>query len=132
MRYNDVLSDWQDITCGVPQGTKLGPIIFLAIVNGVARNSNVRAKFVDDLTLGEIIDTTDKISFSMQNDLDKISDDCLYVKMSTNPLKCEVLMIYPRDKRSRRPLIYPDLRLNNLSLPFATECKLLGVHLISF
>ena len=130
--FNGVLSDWQDITCGVPQGTKLGPIIFLAIVNHVARNSDIRAKFVDDLTLGEIINTTDTIAFAMQDNLDKISEDCVYVKMSTNPLKCEVLMIFPRDKRNRRPLVYPDLRLNNFSLPFVTECKLLGVYLNSF
>ena len=132
VRYNDVFSDWEDITCGVPQGTKLGPIIFLAIVNSVARNSDIRAKFVDDLTLGEIIDTTDTITFTMQDNLDDISDDCVYVKMSTNPLKCEVLMISPRDRRSRRPLVYPDLRLNNLSLPFVVQCKLLGVYLNSF
>ena len=130
--YNGILSDWQDISCGVPQGTKLGPIIFLAIVNNVARNCNIRAKFVDDLTLGKIIDTKDTISFDMQDNLDNISEDCLYVKMSTNPLKCENLMIFPRDKRSRRPIVYPDLRLNNLSLPFVNECKLLGVHLNTF
>ena len=51
VRYNDVFSDWEDITCGVPQGTKLGPIIFVAIVNNVARNSNIHTKFVDDLTV---------------------------------------------------------------------------------
>ena len=127
VRYNDVFSDWKDITCGVPQDTKLGPIICLAFVNNVARNSNIRAKFVNDLTVGEITDTTDTISFTMQDNLDKISDDCIYVKMSTNPLKYEALMIFFRNKRNRRPLVYPNLKSNNLSLPFVVECKLLGV-----
>ena len=132
VRYNYVFYDREDITCGVPQGTKLGLIIFLAIVNNVARDSNICATFVDDLTVDEIKDTTDTISFTMQNNLDKISDDCIYVKMSINPLKCEVLMIFPRDKGSRRTLVYQSLKLNNPSLPFVVECILLGVHLNSF
>ena len=60
VRYNDV-------TCDVPLGTKLGPIIFLAIVNNVATNYNIRVKFVDDLTVDEITDTTDTITFILQD-----------------------------------------------------------------
>ena len=55
--------------------------------------------------MDEIADITDTISFTLQDNLDKISDDCIYVKMSTNPLKCEVLMVFLLDKRSRRPLV---------------------------
>ena len=56
----------------------------------------------------------------------------VYVKLYTNPLKYEVLMIFPRDKGSRRPLVYKSLNLNNFDLLFIVECKLLGVHLNSF
>ena len=131
VHYNDVFSNWEDITCGVPQGTKLGPIIFLVIVNNVVRNSNIRAKFVDDLTVGEITDTIDTISFTFQDNLDKVSDDCIYVKMSTNLLKCEVLMLFSCDKRSRTH-VYPNFKLNNLTQPFVVERKLLGIYLNSF
>ena len=82
-------------------------------------------KFVDDLTLAELVDTTDNITFEMQNTLNKLQDDCAYVKMSTNPLKCEVLIVSP----PKRPIVYPQLVLNQCSLPLVNECKLLGVYI---
>jgi len=36
VRANGAMSDWMTITCGVPQGTKVGPVVFLAMVNDVA------------------------------------------------------------------------------------------------
>ena len=36
VRVNGTLSGWRRVTCGVLQGTKLGPVIFLAMVDDVA------------------------------------------------------------------------------------------------
>ena len=40
---------------GIPQGTKLGPIMFAMMVNDLLSQWRPRAKFVDDLTALEII-----------------------------------------------------------------------------
>ena len=50
-RVNGATSDWYEVTCGVPQGTKVGPVVFLAMVNSVAELQPNRWKFVDDITV---------------------------------------------------------------------------------
>ena len=36
VRVNGTTSEWYSVTCGVPQGTKVGPVVFMAMVNAVA------------------------------------------------------------------------------------------------
>ena len=55
VKYKDQLSSLKTITCGVPQGTKLGPGIFTVMVNDAAETTADRWKSVDDLTLAEVI-----------------------------------------------------------------------------
>ena len=39
---------------GIPQGTKLAPLLFAILVNNLVRYWNTRAKYVDDLTVVKI------------------------------------------------------------------------------
>ena len=53
MRLGQKTSEWTSTTCDVPQGTQVGPVVFLAMVNHVASHSPLRWKYVDDITVGE-------------------------------------------------------------------------------
>ena len=47
-------SSWKRMN-GLPQGTKLGPLLFAILVNNLLKNWHGRIKFVDDTTAFEII-----------------------------------------------------------------------------
>ena len=49
------LSTLEHISSGVPQGTKLGPILVFILVNDASIDCSRRWKYVDDLTLEEIV-----------------------------------------------------------------------------
>ena len=125
VRYGSTLSDYDAITCGVPQGTRLGVLAFLCVVDSLCRNVEHRAKFVDDLTMAELIKIRDAFVSLAQQRLDELSTQCRDKHMVTNPIKCEALYACPM----KRPWVFPDLQLNGEPLPIKYEIKLLGVYL---
>lgn len=86
-------SDWVSVTSGVPQGSVLGPLLFIIYVNDLDINlASTLSKFADDTKIGGKVETIeDKIK--IQADLDKIAEWSLKWKMDFNVDKCNVLHI---------------------------------------
>ena len=52
VKVGDVLSDWCAVTSGVPQGTILGPVMFLVYINDICKDINSFCKlYADDCVL---------------------------------------------------------------------------------
>ncbi|KAI8497692.1 hypothetical protein Bbelb_243440 [Branchiostoma belcheri] len=74
-KYRGELSDPEKLTCGVPQGTKLGPLVFLTLINDASPESEDSAEswnyyYVDDMSLSEARPST-QVS-TLQTDIDRL------------------------------------------------------------
>lgn len=75
---------------GVPQGTKLGPFLFLVMVNDLACRSSYW-KYADDIFISEVVPHGSPST--IQDDLDSITAWAEENCMNLNPKKCKEMRI---------------------------------------
>ena len=89
---NGVKSDPQIVISGVPQGSVLGPLIFLILIGDIDKeviHSSVKS-FADDTRATKSVKSTEDVQ-QLQNDLDKIYEWTAKNNMKLNDLKFELL-----------------------------------------
>lgn len=75
VRINDTVSEMGEITCGVPQGSVLGAILFIIFVNDLC-NGNYKGKltaFADDTALCYVEKDPNTLSMQIQSDLGSLN-----------------------------------------------------------
>ena len=118
---NGIYSKPMDVISGVPQGSVLGPLLFLLYINDISDNveSNI-LMFADDLKLFS------PHSNLLQNDLATISDWCSQWQMTVAPNKCEVIA-FRLSTRNLKSKTSPDFHISGLKLPFVRHIRDLGI-----
>ena len=113
-------------TSGVPQGTVLSPLLFLAYINDMPEcvNSDIKL-FADDSMLYRRI-RNDADCHQLQEDLDKLQEWEQKWQMGFNADKCEVIRIINK----KRPFC-SDYTIHNPKLNVKTEANYLGVTISS-
>ena len=88
-------SDWSSVLSGVPQGSVLGPILFIVYIGNVGEicSDNVtHCLYADDLKLYSTI-KSDRDNVFLQTALDRLEMWCREWQLSININKCHVLHI---------------------------------------
>jgi hypothetical protein len=90
---NGVGSNWVEVLSGVPQGSVLGPLLFLLFVNDLPDwvHNSIRM-FADDTKIWANIQIAED-SMSLQKDLDRLVEWSNLWMLKFNPAKCKVMHI---------------------------------------
>ena len=108
---NGQTSEWRNVTAGVPQGSILGPLLFLIYINDLSGDLSSKAKlFADDTSLFSVTHDITTSANKLNNDLKKISDWAFQWKMifNSNPSKQAQEVIFSRKLKnvSHTPFVF--------------------------
>ena len=126
---NEQTSLWRPVIAGVPQGSILGPLLFLVCINDLANELKSSAKlFADDTSLFTIVKDKHESANTLNNDPLLISKWAYNWKMLFNPdpSKLAQEVIFSRKKKTQ---IHPTVSFNNIQVERASHHKLQGILL---
>ena len=120
------VSNIGEVTSGVPQGSVLGPTLFLAYINDIGDNISAKVRlFADDTILyRHIRDSND--THALQQDLERLQTWEATWQMEFNVSKCHVLSVTMKKKPTQ-----PNYHLHGQKLEQVDSAKYLGVEITS-
>ena len=97
---NGKLSDEKEIHCGVPQGSNLGPFLFLLHINDLSSclETTKARLFADDTTLSAAGLTVGEIETKLNHDLINVDKWLIANKLTLNKSKTEFIIIGSRQR----------------------------------
>lgn len=128
---NDCHSQTCELSCGIPQGSVLGPLLFILYVNDI-QNAVPDAQlelFADDTNMFKVGSNLSTLQTEANNDLSKLQEWFLANKLSINIDKTNYCIFAPKSERSSVNVASLNIVIGNQAIQRVETCKYLGVTL---
>ena len=124
--FNGVSSLIKDMSCGVPQGSCLGPLLFLIYINDLPNSSSLLNfhLFADDTHLYYESDSIKEIEFKMNKELKKISTWLTVNRLSLNVKKTNFVVFHPYNKPMTKTIT---LKIHRKAIAESDHVRYLGL-----
>ncbi len=126
------LSDEESILCGVPQGSILGPLLFILFVNDIHLHLEQTDSdlYADDTNIYAIGKSVLEINSKLEGDMNVLWDWCSENALNINTDKTKCMLVSTSQRRSQaKELSVLQVNVNNIEIPICRSHRVLGVHL---
>ena len=129
---NGFLSTQSQIICGIPQGSILGPLLFLIYINDLPNclSSTTPCLYADDTQIFTSSYDALEITNSLNSDLENISDWLTVNKLQSHPSKTKLMVIGSAHNLNTKAGAIPGtITINNDIVSHVNSQKCLGVEI---
>ena len=126
--FNGVKSSMQPVTCGVPQGSLLGPLLFLLYINDFPQSSKILSfiLFADDSSVFYSEKNPRKLLQTINSELISVNDWITANRLSLNLVKTNYMLF------SNTLASLPDnIIFNDVQITEVLSTKFIGLHIDS-
>ena len=128
--FDSYIKDREKIICGVPQGSILGPLLFLLYINDMpdSLNNTTPSLYVDDSEIYASSDNSSDLISKLNEDLKNLSRWMRENKLQIHPTKSKYMFI-GSSYNIKNNICNEPILINSTTVPRVTNYKCLGVNL---